>query len=491
MSASPSATSSPSPHNDPTTCVLRKAYDTELAPLTCPRSYPSIKSIPTIASDRLARAHPERHNHPLDRATVLENTSDGDNPNEDNGDGCSLITAPDAGETTVLYLAYGSNLAAKTFLGVRGIRPLSQVNVTAPSLTLTFDLPGLPYREPCFANTAPRVLKKPGKYGSNKRDPLPGGLPDPPDIPDIPGVPKLPPALIGVVYEVTPSDYAKIVATEGGGASYAQIVVPCLPLPPSVTIPEKPVVPDPPKPFLARTLCMPRIPDVPDRPDDDDNESSASEAHCCYTLASRALREEETRAAAGKEKKWYSRFLLPHQRPDPGYAQPSSRYLSLLRTGAIEHDLPQSYQDHLFNDLQAYAVTSLRQRLGRLLLSLLWAPPFAVLFAVGKVVGGEDGRSPGWLVAVMTVAFNLVWWSYDVFFEGIFGDGERTEDAKEDDGNGDGDGIPCWNEERPRDSSKTQRRKSSVAKKFRTFSGTTKIVDEEKKALLSAESDSD
>ncbi|RMZ72766.1 adenine deaminase [Pyrenophora seminiperda CCB06] len=58
---------------------------------------------------------------------------------------------------TVLYLAYGSNLCDETFRGVRGIRPLSQVNVLVPSLKLTFDLPGIPYQEPCFANTALRV----------------------------------------------------------------------------------------------------------------------------------------------------------------------------------------------------------------------------------------------------------------------------------------------------------------------------------------------
>ena len=54
---------------------------------------------------------------------------------------------------TVLYLAYGSNLCAETFQGKRGIKPLAAVNVVVPSLQMTFDLPGIPYAEPCFANT--------------------------------------------------------------------------------------------------------------------------------------------------------------------------------------------------------------------------------------------------------------------------------------------------------------------------------------------------
>ncbi|KAJ4366010.1 hypothetical protein N0V85_009233, partial [Neurospora sp. IMI 360204] len=162
--------------------------------------------------------------------------------------------------STVLYLAYGSNMCAKTFLGMRNIRPLSQVNVSAPSIRLTFDLPGIPYLEPCFANIALRKL--PRKPPVVPIPPL-----DPPHLPP-PGKPQ-PPAkenssdhsdwnmetggLIGVVYEVTAEDYATILATEGGGASYHEILVPCIQLPAPVRIPEHPR-PDLPRPFLARTL---------------------------------------------------------------------------------------------------------------------------------------------------------------------------------------------------------------------------------------------
>ncbi|KAK6536124.1 hypothetical protein TWF281_000371 [Arthrobotrys megalospora] len=97
----------------------------------------------------------------------------------------------------VKYLAYGSNLSAETFLGRRGIKPLSQVKVRVPSLTLCFNLAGIPYKEPRFANVRPR------EEGDQE--------------------------LIGVVYEVTPEDYCTILKTEGG---YSVIDVTCIPLEP-------------------------------------------------------------------------------------------------------------------------------------------------------------------------------------------------------------------------------------------------------------------
>ncbi|KAJ6259851.1 hypothetical protein Dda_5493 [Drechslerella dactyloides] len=112
----------------------------------------------------------------------------------------------------IRYLAYGSNLSAETFLGRRGIKPLSQVAVRVPSLTLTFDLAGVPYKEPRFANVRPRR--------DNDQE------------------------LVGVVYEVTPKDYTTILMTEGG---YSVIDVACTPLTPVEGIDS----------FLSKTLIVP------------------------------------------------------------------------------------------------------------------------------------------------------------------------------------------------------------------------------------------
>ncbi|ETS87017.1 hypothetical protein PFICI_00845 [Pestalotiopsis fici W106-1] len=328
--------------------------------------------------------------------------------------------------TTVLYLAYGSNLSAHTFLGVRGIKPISSINVSAPGLDLTFDLPGLPYSEPCFANTALRKIPK---------LPLPGDPPIKPPIdlpphaenictndksggveaglggggPDVsfPALPIRRPTwskgLYGVVYEVTAADYRKIIATEGGGTSYAEIATLCVALPPAIRVPEQPpTIPDT-KPFLAKTLYAPRLPNNAEPPVDDD-------------------------------KKWWRKFLLPVRRAEADYAQPSLRYLRLIREGAAEHFLPFEYQQYL-QRLEHYTITRRKQEIGRLLFSLLFLPLLLLLVLVGKFVSDKDGKHPRWLAVVMGVHFNVMWMSYDAFFKDTFGDGERTMEDEEDDEN--------------------------------------------------------
>ncbi|KAL2106417.1 hypothetical protein VUR80DRAFT_6759 [Thermomyces stellatus] len=307
--------------------------------------------------------------------------------------------APKADPDTVLYLAFGSNLCAETFQGKRGIRPLSAVNVTAPSLRLTFSIPGLPYVEPCFANTAPRKI--PEKPLPDPRQPV-----LPPPVGDPEGEPTWDKGLVGVVYEVTKEDYRKIIATEGGGSSYKEIVVPCLVIPPKMSVPEKPG-PEVPKPFLARTLCMPFIPSEPG---------------------------DEDRSAFGVgddgKKGWWWWLVRGPQREKEDYAQASERYLNLLRTGAAEHELPDEYQDYLAA-LPSYATTSLRQRVGKALMMLTWGPPLLAVMMLGQVLADEDGRMPGWLAVSVSLTFRAVWWSYDLLFKRLFGDGERTVDKDE------------------------------------------------------------
>lgn len=137
---------------------------------------------------------------------------------------------------TVLYLAYGSNLSAETFKGKRGIKPLSAVNVHVPTIDLTFDLCGIPYTEPCFANC---------QYKKNQSD-----SPRSKDYHKT----RWHKGLVGVVYEVTLDDYRTIIATEGGGASYKDELVQCFVVPKGSKI----VDPNPSSiQFQAHTLLCP------------------------------------------------------------------------------------------------------------------------------------------------------------------------------------------------------------------------------------------
>ncbi|KAK7752547.1 hypothetical protein SLS62_005515 [Diatrype stigma] len=396
---------------------------------------PSSPAIPPISPQRLAQASIGSH------------------------DDTNTSTTP----TTVLYLAYGSNLSAETFLGTRGIKPLSQTNVRAPLFTLTFDLAGIPYQEPSFANIAPLEIPKP-----KKPLPLPPKLP-----PGIPGDPTNPPpanslslspwtkmfykdgsdggaaaatatpknptwtkGLYGVVYEVTREDYATIIRTEGGGSAYRDVLTPCVPLPPDFRIPEKPSpVPELPRPFLAHTLYAPRIPGD-DGGDDDNNyyndEDEDGDDDNCISRLRRRL----------------AKLALPVRRPDPSYAQPSTRYLQLIRDGAAEHGLPGDYRRYLEEAVRPYKRTTWRQEVGRVLFLALWAPVLMVVLGMSWSIGksedegegeGQDrigggGKNPGWLSVLMSVVMNLMWMSYDTVFHPVFGDGERTEENDGDDG---------------------------------------------------------
>ncbi|KAI1376209.1 hypothetical protein F4677DRAFT_419219 [Hypoxylon crocopeplum] len=354
-----------------------------------PTSYPPVSSIPQTSLERLRLA--------------FDDTPDG------------------AGEpSTVLYLAYGSNLSSETFLGRRGIRPISQINVSAPGFDLAFDLPGLPYWEPCFSNATPRKIPKPPFPGDPPKPPFPPPSRRDNDVrmveegrhPAMPLLPALPPeapswskGMYGVVYEVSRADYGKIIRTEGGGASYHDVLTPCLALPPSVSIPEKPPIPELPRPFMAHTLYAPRLPSFPDDDDGDDDDD---------------------------EKRWWRKLLLPVRRPAPDYAQPSPRYMRLILDGAREHYLPDDYQAYL-GRLPTYKITTWRQEIGRWLLLLTVLPFFALTLVLSSLLAGEDGTVPRWLAAASTVSLNLVWIVYDAVFKPVFGDGEHTiEDEDED-----------------------------------------------------------
>lgn len=297
---------------------------------------------------------------------------------------------------SVLYLAYGSNLSAETFLGNRGIRPISQVNVSVPTLQLSFNLPGLAYQEPCFANVAFRKLPEKPKLPDDPRFPTPLP-PSPPFNPSDYSQGQWDGGLIGVVYEVTKEDYRQIILTEGGGAGYKEIVVPCVPLVPKASYPGRPPLPEIPKVIVARTLYAPYIPD---------GGGDQRHRHGCW-----------------------KKLLGRPSRPDPDYAQASARYLKLITDGAREHDLPYAYQTYL-QSLQPYTITSIRQNIGRIISLAIFVPLLLGLMQVAAALADEDGKSPPMVVALLNALFSLHWAAHDYIFKPVFGDGERTEEKQ-------------------------------------------------------------
>lgn len=259
-------------------------------------------------------------------------------------------------EETVLYLGYGSNMSAETFRGRRNIQPISQINALVPQLALTFDLPGVPYSEPCFANTRYRDM---GKGAKNNKT-------HPPYHKD-----QWSKGLVGVVYEITKADYIHVIATEGGGSAYQDVLVDC------------------------------------------------------YAL-SEDPREEVPLEPRGATFKAHTLFSPPNvSRPDPSYAQPSPRYLKLITDGAEENNLPLEYQAYL-NNIRTYTTTTIKQKLGQFIFLSLWGPIFTFIFVGAAMFLDKDGRYPKWYARFAMATFAACWGSYDDFFKHIFGDGERT-----------------------------------------------------------------
>lgn len=182
--------------------------------------------------------------------------------------------------------------------------------------------------------------------------------------------------LVGSVYELTPTDFAHIIATEGGGVSYQDIVVDCYALPLGTDVPEHPRS----APFKAHTLFCP----------------------------------------TGKEG---GRGRV--SRPNPGYAQPSARYLKLITNGAEERQLPQEYRDYL-KQIRPYTMTTNKQRFGQMLISATFVPFLMFIFALFGMMSDEQGRAPQWLAELSGMLFKSVWIAYDGWFVKVCGDGERT-----------------------------------------------------------------
>ncbi|KAG8525346.1 uncharacterized protein KY384_008990 [Bacidia gigantensis] len=279
-------------------------------------------------------------------------------------------------QETFLYLAYGSNLFSGTFLGRRGIRPLSAINVVVPELIMTFDLPGIPYSEPCFANTKyrPEIPPTSGE-GDEKAS---HSITERPKYHN----PEWPRGLVGVVYEVTAADFFHILATEGGGAAYQDVLVDCYPL-------------------------LPGIQPVPEHPSTD-----VFKAHTLYAPV----------YAPGKAPPGRERF----SRPDPDYSQPSLRYITIIQNGADEHDFPPDYKAYL-QELEPFTITSQRQRMGAFIFLQIWQPILTAIFKLSARYADDKGKSPKWLSILAAAIFTSVWISYDQFFHRIFGDGERTQ----------------------------------------------------------------
>ena len=278
-------------------------------------------------------------------------------------------------QKTLYYLAYGSNLSASTFKGRRGIKPLSATSVLCPGQVLVFDLVGIPYWEPCFANI--REVAPEEKLKLQRRITA-AGTPENVVKEYMTELEQLATsgrgevwknALIGVIYEVTEEDYAKIIKSEGGGAGYKDVEVDC--------------------------YVLPKV-----------DEQGISNP--VTTIKAHTLR-------------------APPSKTDPtSTSQPSPRYLGLLVTGAKENSLPQAYIDYL-TSLHGYSRTIWLQKVGGFLFLAQWILPIVAFFNFKIFFSDKKtGKSPEWINKMETGMWAAIWFTYRWIYRPIWGDGQRT-----------------------------------------------------------------
>ncbi|KAH8111581.1 hypothetical protein DFH11DRAFT_1512774 [Phellopilus nigrolimitatus] len=279
------------------------------------------------------------------------------------------------------YLAYGSNLNSHVFKSRRGISPLAQKNILVEGLELTFDLPGIPYLEPRFANcrfasSAPLYSGSVESYTGKSADRLEYNF-------DLDALWTGAGALVGVAYLVTPEGFARVLATEGGGSAYKMVAVQG-----RVIAPEGSSAVD-----VLPTMKL--------------GPAFTGEIIHAFTLLASA---EQTRQTDG---------------------EPSSRYLSLVRKGAEECALPTTYRTYLA-ELTSYRPTTLRQKTGRALILAMWMPAIIAFMLLGCLFAGQDGNYPTWVNNTKDRLFGTMWGSYDSAWKVYFGDGERTINTRRD-----------------------------------------------------------
>ncbi|KAI1182817.1 hypothetical protein F5B17DRAFT_443929 [Nemania serpens] len=254
-----------------------------------------------------------------------------------------VLTLPPP-EKSVWYLAYGSNLASAKFVRDRGIVPQDVKVVAVPGFTLAMDSAGLPYREPSFASIRPLNLNA---Y--------------PKEI-----------ELLGTAYLVSPEQYARIIASEGGGIAYreAQVEV---------------------KTFLHNAEKL--------------NYDATEEVLVARTLIT----------------------MLP-RRPDP---RPSERYLNLIIDGAVEANYPDQYQQHLRNLISYHPPSDGYRRIGAALFLSIWVPVMALMEKVTKasiqMKGDKQGRAPNSVIWLVRAVMFAMWFHHDKLHAPIWGRGDGLD----------------------------------------------------------------
>ncbi|OJJ45962.1 hypothetical protein ASPZODRAFT_17392 [Penicilliopsis zonata CBS 506.65] len=243
---------------------------------------------------------------------------------------------------TLWYFAYGSNISHDKFVGSRGIHPLAEAHVRLPGWALEMSIPGFPYREPAFASI------QPGRDGHDGKQTI--------DVQ-------------GTAYLVTRAQYASIIASEGGGIAYREVVV------------------------WAEALH------------DEDVQHLGGQRIMVYTLTNAMTRIPQGRA--------------------------SMRYLHMITSAAEDIPFDEAYHKFLAA-LRPYTPPQTRkQKAGAAMFWLLWTPIITMMEkTIARTVDlDKGGNAPNWVAVLMRFVVAALWFSHDWVFAPLFGRGDGVDEA--------------------------------------------------------------
>ncbi len=288
----------------------------------------------------------------------------------------------------VWYFAYGSNMSTEKFSVGRGIQPIDTARVYLPGWKVKMSIPGVPYSEPAFSSIWKPIA------GDGEEDQVP--------VPDV----------VGVAYLVTPGQYSKIKASEGGGSAYAD-----------VALTAKPLTQEDMMQFgtqnEVRTLVglMRRNPCA--RP---------SERYMVrFPVNVLVLKVPVTSLC-----KCLIDLDIGHKdRELPTYRPIQLRYCwqDIIRAGASEANLPQSYQAYLKTISTYQPPRGQRYRFGAFIFLAIWGPIMSLLEEIINATTDTDGLAPPLVHWLVRFTMSMIWLTHDLFLAPIFGRGDGINET--------------------------------------------------------------
>ncbi|KAG2386795.1 hypothetical protein C9374_001830 [Naegleria lovaniensis] len=114
--------------------------------------------------------------------------------------------------------------------------------------------------------------------------------------------------------------------------------------------------------------------------------------------------------------------------PDINDANPSARYLKILRDGAKEYGVAKEWQDHLNHTLQEYKSAGTVKTVGKFSFVLVILPLFIIPIIMMILSHVFKVQSPYFVTRLFKHLGSVVWWVHDTIWSKLFGSGKNNKE---------------------------------------------------------------